>query len=287
MSDTFNALAGEYTRLLERMQITRVAEVNETAERLLGYVDQGRYAEVSAKTGVPQIVMAASFEREASSNFHTSPAQGDPLWERSVHVPRGLGPYISRTDNNLSDWIAAWAKAAEDAYHIDRLDQVGTANWSWQRASYEEELFNGFGYRAYGINSPYLWAGTNNYSAGKYVSDGVFSRSAVDTQLGVMPMMFRMVQLRPVLTLPIAFPSATTLPTPPVMPQAAPVGLHDAAALQAALNKLGADLTVDDSYGRETRRAVAAFQKAHGVTPVDGIAGVITWAAINKALGAK
>lgn len=287
MSETFNALAGEYTRLLASMKITRFAEVDAAAKRLLAYVDQGRYASVADKTGLPQAVMAASFEREASSNFHLSPAQGDPLWERSVHVPRGLGPYISRSDSNLSDWIAAWAKAAEDAYHIDRLDQVGAANWSWQRACYEEELFNGFGYRAHGIHSPYLWAGSNIYSAGKYVADGVFSYSAVDSQLGVIPMMFRMVELRPSLTLPIAFPVSSTTLTPPVAPQAAPVGLHDAAALQAALNKLGADpqLVVDNSYGRETRRAVEAFQKAHGLT-VDGLAGTETWGAITAALGA-
>jgi lysozyme family protein len=287
MTYAFNALAGDYTRALANMRITRFDEVDVTAKRLLGYVDQGRYAEVSAKTGVPQIVMAASFERESSSNFHTSPAQGDPLWERSVHVPRGLGPYISRDDNSLSDWIAAWAKAAEDAYRIDRLDQVGAANWSWQRACFEEELFNGMGYRAHGIHSPYLWAGSNIYTAGKYVADGVFSYSAVDSQLGVIPMMFRMVELRPSLTLPIAFPVSSTTPTPPVAPQAAPVGLHNAAALQAALNKLGADpqLTVDNSYGRETRRAVEAFQKAHGLT-VDGLAGDQTWDAITKAMGA-
>jgi hypothetical protein len=34
---------------------------------------------------------------------------------------------------------------------------------------------NGFGYRAHGINSPYLWSYSNQYHAGKFVSDGVYS----------------------------------------------------------------------------------------------------------------
>ncbi len=53
------------------------------------------------------------------------------------------------------------------------------------------------------------------------------------------------------------------------------------AALQSALNRFGAKITVDGSYGRETKRAVIAFQQAHGLHP-DGIAGPHTWAALDK-----
>jgi peptidoglycan hydrolase-like protein with peptidoglycan-binding domain len=61
--------------------------------------------------------------------------------------------------------------------------------------------------------------------------------------------------------------------------------LHNAGALQAAFNALGANpqLTVDHSYGRETRRAVEAFQQAVGLI-IDGLAGPATWAAINANL---
>ena len=48
---------------------------------------------------------------------------------------------------------------------------------------------------------------------------------------------------------------------------------------------LGADppVAVDDSYGRETRRAVEAFQKDAGLE-ADGLAGPETWLAINAKL---
>jgi lysozyme family protein len=279
MSYAFSALRAEYTALLIHMKITRQAEVNMTAEKLLHHVDEGRYAEVSAKTGIPQIIIAASFEREASSNFSLSPAQGDPWNRRSVHVPRGRGPFIN------------WTASAIDAYHLDHLDAIGASNWSWERVCFEEELFNGFGPRMHGRHSGYLWAGTNAYaSGGKYVADGVWNPHATDQQLGVIPVMYRMVKIRPSLTLPIAFPSTTSAPTLPDTPQAAPTGLRSAAALQAALNKLGVTdhgdlLDIDGNYGRHTKRAVIAFQKASGLD-VDGIAGAETWFAINNKIKA-
>jgi lysozyme family protein len=279
MQHPFEALAPEYDALLARTVITRGGEVEAVANKLLRFVDQGRYAPVSAGTGVPQVWMATSFEREASSNFADSPAQGDRWDRRSVHVPAGRGPF--------SDWKSA----AIDAYRIDGLQLVGTPNWTWARFCYEGEVFNGMGYRAHGIHSPYLWAGTNNYSSGKYVADGVWSSSAVDQQLGIVPVAVRMVALRPSLALPSRLPPAAT-PTPPIpTPQPAPQGVgqhgeHDTIWLQHSLNVLkvdGTPLQEDGSYGRRTRYAVIAFQSAHGLT-ADGIAGPLTAAAIEKEL---
>lgn len=276
MQHPFAALAPEYTSLLSRMQITRVAAVHAAAVKLIAFIDAGRYEAGCEATGVPQIVAAASFEREASSNFNLNPAQGAPLHERSRIIPHN-GPFRD------------WTTAQIAAYRIDGLDKVGAANWSWAVACYEEESFNGWGYRAYGVHSPYLFAGTNLYTKGKFVADGKFEWIE-DTQLGVIPMMVAIVQLRPDLDLPIPFPQApdTTTPAEPLPPQPAPEGLHAAAALQRALNALGADppLVVDNNYGRLTRRAVMAFQKAAGIA-VDGLAGPRTWAAINTRLGSK
>ena len=272
MQYPFASLSPEYTSLLARMQITRVAKVNAAAKKLIGLIDAGHYKAGCDATGVPQIVAAASFEREASSNFNLNPAQGAPLHQRSTIIPHN-GPFNT------------WTEAQEAAYELDGLDKIGAANWDWQHACYEEELFNGFGYRAWGIHSPYLWAGTNNYTAGKYVADGKFSRTEVDSQLGVIPMMAAIVQMRPDLALPIPLP-ASIQPGPRPAPQPAPEGLHDAAALQIALNDLGADprLDVDNNYGRQTKYAVMAFQKDAGIG-VDGLAGPQTWAAIEAKLG--
>jgi lysozyme family protein len=273
MEHPFSVLQPEYLDLLVRMQDTRTTEINAVANRLLGFVRQGRYADVSEKLGIPQVFIATSFERESSSNFADSPAQGDP-WNRvSTHVPRGRGPF------------ASWTEAALDAYRLDRLDQVSALNWTWARFCYEGELFNGFGYRAHGVHTPYNWAGTNVYSLGKYVADGVFDPNHADTQLGVVPVARTMALMDKSLDLP-GWPDAAA-GGPPAPPMPAPVGLHDAAALQATLNKLGVDppLVVDGSYGRRTRTAVEAFQTKAGIT-ADGLAGPQTWAAIEKATAA-
>ena len=273
MQHPFEVLRSEYETLLARMVITRETEVDHVARKLLGFIDQGHYNEVSAETGVPQIWMAASFEREASSNFADSPAQGDP-WNRvSTHVPRGRGPFRS------------WQEAAIDAYRIDGLDRVGAANWTWVRACYEGEVFNGMGYRVHGIHSPYLWAGTNNYVSGKYVADGVWSADAVDHQLGIVPVMARIVALRPGLNLADVLPQLASLNPPAPAPEGlGQHGAHDTAWVQNELNMLqvdGTPILVDNNYGRRTRYAVMAYQKAHGLEP-DGLAGPLTVAQLEK-----
>lgn len=282
MQFPYQALQADYENSLRRMQITRMAAVDATAERLLHFIDAGHYNDACAATGVPLAVAAASFEREASSNFALSPAQGDPWNHVSRHVPAGRGPFPN------------WTAAAIDAYRIDGLEKVGAANWTWARACYEEELFNGFGYRSHGIHSPYLFAGTNLYSAGKFTSDHGFSPGAVDEQLGVMPVILRLVELRPALALVGPTPGlaqAVALPIAPAAispPAPAPQGLQNAAALQGALNTLGADpqLAVDGNYGRQTKRAVISFQLRSGLG-VDGIAGPATWGAINQAIAQR
>lgn len=279
MQHPFAALAGEYATLLAQMQIRpeRAREVDEVMTRLLAFQAAGRYAAVSAKTGVPEVWMAASFEREAGSNFALSPAQGD-RWDRcSIHVPRNRGPFSS------------WAAAAEDAYHLDGLDRVGAENWTWARALFEGELFNGFGYRDFHhMHSPYLWGATNIQQPGKYVADGRFDPDAMDEQIGMAPIMVRMVELRPSLALADALPARLIVSESSITPPAlAPIGVgggdadHDTLWLQQTLNALGADPQLDDdgNYGRETRRAVVAFQQIHGLT-VDGFAGPKTIAAL-------
>lgn len=276
MQHPYAALQADYQSALARMQITRLTAVNATAKRLVGFIDAGRYDEGCKATGVKVPWAAASFEREASSNFNLNPAQGWPLNSVSKWIPHN-GPF--------KDWTTAQVAA----YDIDGLDKIGAANWTWARDCYEGEIFNGMGYRAHGIHSPYLWAGTSLYNAGKYVADGVWSATEVDEQLGIVPMMYAIVQLRPQLAMADAFPQA--IPSPPIVPVPAPVpqGHEDAAALHDALNKL-LDLDPpfppdDDNYDRFTRAAVIAFQKKVGLAQ-DGIAGPATWTSINAGLAA-
>lgn len=54
--------------------------------------------------------------------------------------------------------------------------------------------------------------------------------------------------------------------------------------IQNAINKLGItspSLDADGLYGDKTKKAVTDFQQAHGITPADGWAGDVTWAAMQ------
>jgi hypothetical protein len=48
------------------------------------------------------------------------------------------------------------------------------------------------GYSRKGVPSPYVWAKTNQYRAGKYVADGVYDPNHVDTQNGCAALLVRM-----------------------------------------------------------------------------------------------
>lgn len=279
MKHPYTLLRPEYENLLAQMVVIRILSVNQTAARLLQYYREGKYGTVPARTGIPVVWIATSFERESGSNFSRSPAQGD-RWDRvSVNVPRGRGPFPN------------WESSALDAYHLDGLDAVGTDNWSWPLACFYGELFNGFGYRDYhAMRSPYLWGGTNLQQPGKYIADGKFDSNTMDTQLGIVPIMARMVELYPALALPGAWPFPVVAPPlvaelsmKPIPSGVGRVGEHDTFWLQRSLNALGAELVVDGSYGRRTKAAVTEFQAGHGLD-VDGLAGPKTFAALEAAL---
>src|SRR6266852_6535688 len=77
-----------------------VMKVDPHVEPLFAHVagrlvaSKARYQSV-AVTGVPWAVIAVIHERESSQSWKASLAQGDPWNRRSVHVPRGRGPFTS------------------------------------------------------------------------------------------------------------------------------------------------------------------------------------------------
>ncbi len=146
------------------------------------------------------------------------------------------------------------------------------------------ERYNGLGYAARGLPSPYIWSGTEQYHAGKYVADGVFDPTEVDKQLGCAGLLLTMMGL----DASIRFEDSPKVPSsiPPSAPQST-AAVHDGVWLQNALNKLGASpqLIVDGIVGASTRNAIRAFQLASNLA-VDGMVGPATFAALDAALAA-
>jgi lysozyme family protein len=275
MQHPYLALAPEYENLLRSVAITRPAEVKAVALRLLGF--KARYGAVSLATTVPIVVLATLHERESSADFRTNLAQGDPLTRPSVHVPAGRPPLRPGMS-----FPVTWEYAAVDAITYDRLNE-NSAPWTMSYACWKGEAWNGFGPRAHGIHTGYLWGGTNHYTRGKYIRDGVWDADHVDTQLGIVPIILAMAALDPSAALPLSAAPAVTIAPPLPAPIGVGGGPHDAAWIQRRLNALGfGPLLEDGSYGRFTRNAVRAFQAKHGLE-VDGLVGPKTDAALAAA----
>lgn len=112
MGHPFEELEQEYNRLRQTMQIVRTGPVDSAARRLLGF--KARYSAVSAKSGVPIVVLATIHNRESDADFITNLGQGDPLSAPSIHVPKGRPPLGAPPNDRFP---VSWEYAAEDALH--------------------------------------------------------------------------------------------------------------------------------------------------------------------------
>lgn len=173
----------QYAKQWDAMSIKpdRLAEMKRYAQFAVDHRSQ--YLDVEKATGVPWPLVAVLHRRESDADFSTYLGNGDPLNRKTTHVPKGRGPFPS------------FLAGAEDALHLDRLDQV--KDWRLEKMLYYAELFNGAGYDMRGLPSPYLWGGTNQQKPGKFTSDGHFNRSAWDSQPGAAAILFEIAALDP------------------------------------------------------------------------------------------
>jgi lysozyme family protein len=141
---------------------------------------KARYQTVAQATKVPWPIIAVIHERESSQSWRASLAQGDPWNKRSIHVPKGRGPFKS------------WEAAAIDALVNCAPHLASWKDWSIGGAVCALDGYNGEGYWLHGIPSPYIWASTDQYHRGKYTADGHFDPDAVDKQLGCAALLLRM-----------------------------------------------------------------------------------------------
>lgn len=144
-----------------------------------------RYEKVSATTNVPWFVIGLIHGMEGDFDFTTHLHNGDSLKHRTMNEPAGRPPA------SVGDPPFAWEVSAIDALQYDRF--TGWTDWSIPGICFKLEGYNGWGYRGHHINSPYLWSMSNNYSSGKYVSDGRWDPEAVSQQVGAITALKKMV----------------------------------------------------------------------------------------------
>lgn len=189
-----------------RARFTRSTQIDAQAAKLMA--NRARYEAVSARTGVPWDVIGVIHYRESSGSFAGVLHNGQKIigtGRKTTLVPKGRGPFSS------------WEEAAVDA--LMNCHPYAGRNTDWSIAGTLDvlERYNGLGYRRMGLPSPYLWAGTDQYSRGKFVADSKYDPNHVDRQLGAAALLMRIRGGRT--------SSAPPSPVPPDRPESAPVQL--------------------------------------------------------------
>lgn len=265
---SYESLKSGYERNWANLQIrpARLGEANAMARKAIN--GKATYQQVERLTGVPWYFVALCHYRESNFDFDTYLGNGESLKRVTCLVPKGRGPFASFVDG------------AVDALRIQHF--VGTQDWCIARTLYRLECFNGLGYHAKGVNSPYLYGGSTLYGpteakAGKFVADHVFDPSHVDSQLGTAVILHAMMSQDS---------SITIDDSPPITSRCEPD--EDVASsvllMQQTLNKLGANPPLDEDgiSGPKTKAAVSHFQQQHALEDT-GLLDGTTIAAITRA----
>lgn len=130
------------------------------------------YQEIEKETGVPWWFIGVVHYRESNLDMSTNIANGQRYDRKTTIVPKGRGPFSS------------FKEAAVDALTKCAPYAAKNKDWTPGGAMTMFEKYNGLGYANKGLPSPYVWAGTDQYTSGKYVADHVYDPTKVDTQLG-------------------------------------------------------------------------------------------------------
>jgi lysozyme family protein len=206
--------------------------------------NQETYQAVSNAVNVPWYFIAIIHCMEGSLSFKTHLHNGDPLNARTIHVPKdrpiaGSAPF-------------SWEDSAIDSLKLEGF--TAWDDWSISGILYSWEKYNGFGYRKKGINSPYLWSYSNQYTKGKFTDDGVFDPDAVSKQCGAAVLLRRMSEKQ------MAIKGDTDTITQ--IKQLGEQVVYDSAnvddkarQLQTLLNSIGQHLRIDGVAARNTSDA--------------------------------
>jgi lysozyme family protein len=176
---TFPQLKAQYEALWAGCQIRPEHSQGVAWYRTKLLQNKPRYDQVNAATGAPWWFVGIVHALEASFSFQGHLHNGDPLTARTVNVPAGRPPRW----NPPNDWLSS----AVDAITFEGF--AGQTDWTLARTLYRFEGYNGYAYHSKGINSPYLWSFSNQYTKGKFVRDHVYDPDAVSAQCGAAVML--------------------------------------------------------------------------------------------------
>ena len=187
MTYSLAALAPEYAELFVSAELdpNRRPKILEAARHIVRH--RARYEAVAARAGVPWVVIGILHHMEAGGDFSCHLHNGDPLTHRTRQRPAGRPPAPLVPP-------FTWQDSALDALRYDGLT-LHQEPWTPSSVAFFAEKFNGFGPRARGHRSAYLWSWTSHEQPGKYVADGIWDPDARSEQPGAMALLHALIEL--------------------------------------------------------------------------------------------
>jgi len=180
------AVKRDYESLFKSCKVSpsRAASVDALVTKIAN--GKNRLEATGDKFGVPWHVLGIIQMMEGGGSFSKHLHNGDSLTARTVQVPKG------RPKRGNPPFT--WEESAADAIALEGLDKQ--KDWSVGSILYLFERYNGFGYRNKSINipSPYLWSFSNQYTKGKFSSDGHYDPNLVSLQCGTAVLLHRMME---------------------------------------------------------------------------------------------
>jgi lysozyme family protein len=174
---SFDQIKSKYAVMWQEMKLasTRTSQIRIIASRILA--SKTRYQKVAEIVKRPWWFIACLHYRESSLNFHGHLHNGDPLTQRTTHVPAGKPTHGSPP--------FTWEESAIDALSSRSIPAIE----SIEAFAYGAEDYNGWGYWMHGYTSSYLWAWSNQHALGKFTADHHYDATVEDKQCGVMPIL--------------------------------------------------------------------------------------------------
>ena len=181
-----DALRDDYQRAFATCVIREewAAEVEALTEKLMA--QRARYRVVGERLNLPWFVVAVLHYADVGCDFEVHPHNGDPLSDRTHHLPDGR-PLEGEPP-------FSWEDSATDALSLYRLDQW--QDWSIAGTLFALEGRDGWGYRLHHpeVPSPYLWNYSTHYHQGKYVGGDVWNEEATAQRCGAAVLLRRLVE---------------------------------------------------------------------------------------------
>ena len=139
-------------------------------------------------------------DRHGNQRWNCQLGQGDPLNAPSIHIPKGMGPYLDHP-GDTTPGNDAWTRCCLEVLIDSAPNAALWTDWSIGGALTLWILDNGIGYEKYHDEpSPYDWGATTIEQRGKYSGDRQFSANMWDTQIGCAAMLMGMMAIDPSIT---------------------------------------------------------------------------------------